>query len=1374
MWFAHLLTGATSVRTLLTYSLLILTVSSTAQSFQGHLEIENITFPEGSQLAYATDMTQDSRGLIWLWADQDFYTYDGHKLAKVPDEVMGFNKLATRRVCWDKNHPLFYIARDSIVAYDPAAGKVIKVIDDLPENLAPSVRRTLIGELTMITIDSDGNLWGLMPIRDTERGFSNGYYIIRGDLQNRFRVVDTMKIFWYYDATTVRGNHFFVKTKDRVEEFDTAGRVKIYTFPTGPDPVMPSMVKDGENTIWVVYSPDKSKDAYGVYYLKEGQAEFTRLAKDQRFRQEEKRGALFADGNYIWHRGYPFTLSRMRVADGFREDFTDKIMEQSLHFPFYNSPLLNIFRDRSGELWLTTRAGVVKMTIEEDVFRIYTLNNSTSGCADENCLVKGITEDDAGNIYLSHTNGITLLDPKTGKLSDLPINITPQSQKVHGLTYAAGNLFWNEYRIDLENRQTQQLFSSTTSDYMTHGVNPSHTHLSIGVNDNQHSLYDYDLTQGVLKKISPQDPDWMSVNSEIRQVHHSPSTQTLWLSTWKEGILELGENGGILQQYSRTKQSEEWPSSGLYGLYEDENAQLWVGHGGDAGMSKLDLATRAITTVPYQVNSFTGTLKRVFQILPGRGDDLWLITEKGTLRLNKKNGELTRFPMFPTLSLMAYHLLPGYAAKDGTLYIGTPDGRLNAFDPAAINEKAGFDQVFPLTITRVTRFDEKKDSLFTQLKDLNELTEIHLGYQDRYFNLEFFIPDYRKTSQNLYSYWLEGYDKNWSTPSRINQLQYENLPVGTYTLHIRGGLTPEYFASSERVIKVVVSPAWYATWWAYLLYGLVAGVILWSIRVFEMKRQSRKAKELRQLELGAFKSRLYTNITHEFRTPLTVIMGMTDNIKGHSVEKELILRNSENLLRLINQLLDLSKLDSGMLKVDAIQADIVSYLQYLTESFYSMAEEKQIRLTFYPEVKALVMDFDEEKIQQIIYNLLSNALKFTPKGGKVIIHLKELVVKDQAFLQIKVSDTGGGIAKEVLPLIFDRFYQAASQNGKDAPRKTYAGTGIGLALTKELVELMGGQLAVESEVGAGTDFLMLLPVQHQAGTVLKEWRNHSAPIKESMETSLPVVENLAAAEKEIPANRDDDRATVLIIEDNYDVVTYIQSILQQDYQIEAAVNGQEGIEKALQLVPDIIISDVMMPEKNGYEVCEALKTDERTSHIPIILLTAKATLEDRIEGLQGGADAYLVKPFAKQELLVQLKNLLALRKQLQEKYARAITFTVNDDQLPATAPTLEDVFLHKIEQAIEDHIDDTGLDVQTLCEAVNLSYTQFFRKMKALTGGSPTLFIRKVRLQKAVVMLKTTDLNISEIAYGVGFSDPNYFSRVFAEAFGVPPSAVRK
>jgi DNA-binding response OmpR family regulator len=321
---------------------------------------------------------------------------------------------------------------------------------------------------------------------------------------------------------------------------------------------------------------------------------------------------------------------------------------------------------------------------------------------------------------------------------------------------------------------------------------------------------------------------------------------------------------------------------------------------------------------------------------------------------------------------------------------------------------------------------------------------------------------------------------------------------------------------------------------------------------------------------------------------------------------------------------------------------------------------------------------------------------------------------------------------------------------------------------------MGGQLAVESEVGAGTDFLILLPVQHQAGTVLKEWRSRSVPIKESMETSLPIVENLADAEKDIPANRVDDRPTLLIIEDNYDVVTYIQSILQQDYQIEAAVNGQEGIDKALQLVPDIIISDVMMPEKNGYEVCEALKADERTSHIPIILLTAKATLEDRIEGLQGGADAYLVKPFAKQELLVQLKNLLDIRKQLQEKYARAITIVTNDDPLPATAPTLEEVFLHKIEQFIEDNIDDTSLDVQTLCQAVNLSYTQFFRKLKALTGESPTLFIRKVRLKKAVVLLKTTDFNISEIAYGVGFSDPNYFSRVFTEEFGVPPSAVRK
>ncbi|MCB0649673.1 MAG: response regulator [Saprospiraceae bacterium] len=1345
------------LKTLFTYGLLFFTLTAATQSFQGNLKLENITFPEGNQLAYVYDIAQDSTGLIWMRANWDIYTYNGHELAKLGQEVLGFPANNTRWVFADPSTPDFYFIRDTLVIFDPVTRKIKE--RHISEDIINSVEINL---LAYIGVAQDGALWSL----GNKANHPSEKFVLRAEKGEKFKVICPLEVSWYYDQTLTIGDNYYVKLRDRIEVFGPMGRVQTYSFPPGPDPVMPSMVKDAENTLWVVHSPDKSKDQYAVYYLKEGQDEFVRLPRDKRFVQEAKHGQLFADGEFIWHRGYPFRLSRMCIKDGSIVDFTDKIIVQSHAFPFYNSTLLNMFRDRSGQLWLTTRAGMVKMTIEKDIFKKYTLEDAGLKCQGENCQIRAVAEDDDGFIYSSYQNGILKLNPQTGELSELPLNIPPQNQKEHALTYAWGTLFWNDYAIDLTTNESRRLFPATTFEYIAHGMDPEARQLWIGVNDLPFKFYRYDILTRETTRLEIPNDFLLSTNSEVRQIHFSKYTGTLFLSLWADGIMEIGLDGAIINRYKADPFSDGWQYSSNYGIYEDEHAQLWFGHGNEVGLSKLDLKTREITHIPYQIKSRSDPLKRVFVILPGPGDDLWLVTEKGTLKLNKKTGKQTRFPMFPTLSEMAYHRLPAFVAADGTFYIGTPDGSLNAFRPDELEAAAGFDDAYPVAINRLERFDENEDSLFVQMNELNDLSTIRLHHFDRFFNLEFFVPDYRNTGQILYTWWLEGYDKEWSTPTRINQLQYENLPPGKYTLHIRGGITPEFFKSSERTLSVEVVRAWYKRWWAFALYILGFLGLVYLYYQYQVNQQLEKAEAKRLKELNTLKSRLYTNITHEFRTPLTVIMGMTNNIKGHSQERKLIQRNSKNLLRLINQLLDLSKLDSGTLKMDKIQGDIVNYLQYLTESFYSMAEEKKIRLTFYPEVRELIMDFDEAKMQHIVYNLLTNAIKFTAEGGKIILHLQKAEIQGKEWLQMKVSDTGLGISEENLPKIFDRFYQ-----GDASFTRREAGTGIGLTLTKELVGMMGGSIVVESELGKGTDFLLLFPIQLDPDTVKKGEDEFGDPVLQTG-YSAPEDKNLVPLLELATLNEDSETPSLLIIEDNRDVVTYIESLLKKDYHIEIARDGQQGIDKALAMVPDIIISDVMMPEKDGYEVCETLKNDDRTSHIPIILLTAKATLDDRIEGLRGGADAYLVKPFHKEELFVRLEKLIELRKSLQQKNTGAAFFSRN--MADKKAPSLDDLFLQKLIQLVQERLDDTELSVNDLCRAVRRSNTQVNRKLKALTGKTPSQFIRSIRLQKAAELLKTTDLNVSEIAYEVGFNDPNYFSRSFSEEFGVSPNAIRK
>jgi len=569
----------------------------------------------------------------------------------------------------------------------------------------------------------------------------------------------------------------------------------------------------------------------------------------------------------------------------------------------------------------------------------------------------------------------------------------------------------------------------------------------------------------------------------------------------------------------------------------------------------------------------------------------------------------------------------------------------------------------------------------------------------------------------------------------------------------------------------------------YLKAGTIIEILIFSLGLAYRQQQQKQARqeadfrlkesrliqEKKQLEaarlkeLNEFKARFYTNITHEFRTPLTVIMGISENIRKHEEEKKLIQRNSQNLLRLINQLLDLSKLESGTLTLNKVHQNIIKYLQYLTESFYSNATQKDIRLVFHSEEEVLMMDYDEEKIQQIVYNLLSNALKFTGPGGKIIFLAGKVEVEGQPFLQLKVKDTGIGIPKEEIAYIFDRFYQVhATEHHPEG------NSGIGLALTKELVELMNGQIEVKSQVGKGTTFTVYLPIEARAqpGTETGNDRKESAPEKRALQTAA--VPAQAGLPSEIPEDEEapgtDALPYLLIIEDNADIITYIKSILKLNYKIHTARNGALGIEKAREIIPDIIISDVMMPEKNGYEVCDTLKQDERTSHIPIVLLTAKTTQADKVDGLKYGADAYLTKPFDKEELIVRLDKLVEMRQRLQERYARGTEASLT------TEPSLDDLFLQKLRGYLQAELGNAGFGVSQLASAASMSQMQLYRKLKALTSKTPSQFIRSYRLQKALELLRKGELNISEIAYDVGFADPSYFSRVFHKEYGKSPS----
>jgi len=512
--------------------------------------------------------------------------------------------------------------------------------------------------------------------------------------------------------------------------------------------------------------------------------------------------------------------------------------------------------------------------------------------------------------------------------------------------------------------------------------------------------------------------------------------------------------------------------------------------------------------------------------------------------------------------------------------------------------------------------------------------------------------------------------------------------------------------------------------------------IVWAQRHNEMKLKEVRADSL--IKLNEAKTEFYSNITHEFRTPLTVIMGLANLIKDHPREKELIQKNGQEVLNLVQQLLEISKAQSGALHLKLIDDNVILYLEYLIDSFHPLAQEKNLALDFYHEEEEIIMAFDREKLRFILNNLLTNAIKFTPNGGKIDVVAR----RESNELVLSVSDNGLGLSPSEAEKVFDRYYQV-----KEKRNAEQSGQGIGLALVKELVELLKGSIRVKSTKKLGSTFTVRFPLQPKNNFTKEDTRTQFL----DHGSLLP-----SPAENE---------AIALVIEDNADVLYYIEKILSPGYKILTARDGQTGFDIAVHFIPDIIISDIMMPKMDGYALTEKLKSDPRTDHIPIILLTARTSQEEKIKGLSAGADAYLTKPFNEDELKVRMDNLIERRHKLQSAFA---------GQKPLAKNKVEqDPFMEKVLQLMEENYKDESFGIHEFVNALPLGRMQVHRKLKALTNFSTSQFINHFRLEKAKELLDNEQMNISETAYTCGFSDPGYFSKLFSKKYGVSPLVYR-
>jgi signal transduction histidine kinase/DNA-binding response OmpR family regulator len=567
-----------------------------------------------------------------------------------------------------------------------------------------------------------------------------------------------------------------------------------------------------------------------------------------------------------------------------------------------------------------------------------------------------------------------------------------------------------------------------------------------------------------------------------------------------------------------------------------------------------------------------------------------------------------------------------------------------------------------------------------------------------------------------------------------------------------------------------------------------------SKELIEAKNQQLEEQSEKLKEMDEIKSRFFANISHEFRTPLTLLMGPLEQMISACSENEkekkrkftLMLRNAQRLLRLINQLLELSKLDSGKMKLQAEKINIISFLKGITDSFRFMAHQRELELVFHPEteIEDIILYIDPRKMEDVMSNLLVNAFKFTPAGGKITVVVNKsfcggpgggfleknpLVAEGkkifpEGFVEISVCDTGPGIPGEQLTHIFDRFYQADS---------TYEyhekGSGIGLALSKELVELHHGTIEAKSREGEGSAFIIRLPLgsEHLTADEIAHLpaEQTQPPTDSKISEKITAIENvLEKEEKESapetvlePEDKANETNIILVVEDSADMRTYIRGALEPGYTVVDAKDGREGIEKAKVIIPDLIISDIMMPEVDGYELCGALKNDVKTSHIPIIMLTAKASEENILQGLETGADDYITKPFNTKILIARIKNLIDIRGQLQKNINREMIL----QPVKTSVSKIDQAFFHDLHDLINKNLSDEEFNVEKLCKKLYMGRTTLYRKVLALTGETPTDFIRSYRLKRGAELLKQNFGTILEVAFEVGFSNSSYFAKCF-------------
>ncbi len=809
--------------------------------------------------------------------------------------------------------------------------------------------------------------------------------------------------------------------------------------------------------------------------------------------------------------------------------------------------------------------------------------------------------------------------------------------------------------------------------------------------------------------------------------------------------------------------------------HRQHHNELWIAT--ENGLNILNLQTEKFT----YINESDGIQNRIIQsVMEDKTGNIWISTTQGISCIKRypDKWEVSNFDKYDGLIDDMFYDKSALTDRTGKLLFGGING-INFFSPEAICK----DTVSPkLAIIDFRLFNKsvpigiRKEGPAILEKNISETREINLTHRENVISFEFVGLQSGEPQKIKYAYKLEGFDENWvHTDASERIAHFTNLPYESFTFKVMAA-NADGIWSDPVTLKLNIAPPFWLTHWAYLLYAFFITGLLYSIfRVTRMRTDFKHSLQLEKLEkeklkeVNQMKLQFFTNISHELRTPLTLIISPLEQfIKEQTFDKKIhrsVVRmhnNANRLLTMINQLLDIRKSEAGLMKIKAVEDNFSKFTQEIVLSFKGLAKQNNINLEFYATQDEIPLWFDRGQMEKVWFNLLANAVKFTPEGGKieVFIFVKE---RTNGFITAKISDTGKGIPESQRLHIFDRFYQI-EKNTKDAR----GGTGIGLALSKSIIGAHHGKIWVEENNYGGSTFVFTMP--SGANHLLEKEKIKNSLTEETIadfvlpDDQLNVLTSNAQINNPIPSGK--ELPLILLVEDNADIRNYLYENLQADYQLIQAADGAEGLKKALAEIPDLIIADISMPVMDGIEMCQRIKSEVNTSHIPIILLTARTSLIYKIDGMEKGADDYVTKPFNLQLLKSRVKNLISSRNKLKEKFSSNYNLSPSG----VVMNSLDEQLLSQIKTIVEKHIDNSDFSVEQLASTLFMSRMQLYRKLKALTGKSPNKIIRGIRLQRAAQLLETKQYNVSDVTYMVGYNDLKYFRDQFKKEFGMSPS----